>query len=180
MPDYFALLGLPESFLPDPAALRVAYHRLSRANHPDFFATRPAVEQAAALETATAVTDAYQTLSDYDRRLEYLLRRHGLLVEGQTAALPPTFLAEMMDLNEQLMELEFDPAPAAVQAVRAAIEEVSNALETSIQPTLTAYPTLPESERPAALAQVLAYYLRRRYVLRIRAQVATFAAPTAP
>jgi len=173
--DYFALYNLPEAFLPDEAALRAAYYRLSRESHPDFFATQPADEQARALDRATLNTDAYRTLSDYDRRLEYILRRHGLLVEGQTPELPASFLGEMMEINEQLMELEADPDPEAVAKARAAVEELARDLEAGIRPTLEAYPALPEGERAAALRRVLDYYLRRRYVLRIHQQMAKFA-----
>ncbi len=173
--DYFTLYHLPESFLPDPVALRAAYHRLSRETHPDFFATASPADQQQALDLATRNTDAYRTLSDYDRRVEYILRTHGLLDSGDTPALPPAFLGEMMELNEEIMELEFDPDPAAIQRVVAATELRANALESSIQPTLLAYPTLPPDERPTALRRVLDYYLRRRYMLRIREQVAKFA-----
>lgn len=173
--DYFALYGLPESFLPDEAAVRAAYYRLSRETHPDFFGTATPAEQTQALDLATQNTDAFRTLSDYDRRLEYLLRQHGLLADGQANELPPAFLAEMMELNEQLMELEFDPDPAAIERAKAAVETMANDLEASIRPTLEAYPMLPAAEQATARRRVLDYYLRRRYVLRIRQQVARFA-----
>lgn len=173
--DYFALYGLPESFLPDEAAVRAAYYRLSRETHPDFFGTATPAEQTRALDLATQNTDAFRTLSDYDRRLEYLLRQHGLLVDGQANDLPPAFLGEMMELNEQLMELEFDPDPAAAEAAKMAVESLANDLEASIRPTLEAYPAMTDPERESARRQVLDYYLRRRYVLRIRQQVAKFA-----
>ncbi len=174
---YFELYNLPESFQPDTAALRAAYHRLSRETHPDFFANEPADVQQAALERATFNTNAYRTLTDYDRRLEYVLRLHGRLREGETPTLPPAFLMEVLDLNEQVMELAFDPAPADLARADAAVATLAAALEADIQPTLGAYPTLPVAERPAALDRVLAYYLRRRYVLRLREQVARLTAP---
>ncbi len=170
---YFDLYGLPESFRLDAAALRAAYHRLSRETHPDFFATESADVQQAILEKATLNTDAYRTLSDYDRRLEYVLRLHGHLgASGEAPALPPAFLMEVMELNEQVMELETDSDPAAAARAAAAIGALADELEAGIQPTLVAYPTLPEVEQSAARSRVLAYYLRRRYVLRLREQVA--------
>ena len=169
---YFDLYGLPETFRPDPAALRAAYHRLSRETHPDFFAYAPALEQQAALERATRNTDAYRTLADFDRCLEYVLRLHGHLQAGETPALPPAFLLEMMDLNEQVMDLETDPNPAAAARTAAAVAALAADLEAGIAPTLAAYPTLPPADRPAALTRVLDYYLRRRYVLRLLTQVA--------
>lgn len=169
---YFELYGLPETFQPDLAALRAAYHRLSRETHPDFFGTAPAGEQQAALERATQNTDAYRTLADYDRRVEYILRLHGRLQASDTPALPPDFLMEVMDLNEQVMELQINPDSAAAGRAEAAIMALYEELEASILPTLNAYLTLPEADRPTALDRVLAYYLRRRYVLRLREQAA--------
>lgn len=175
IPDYFALYGLPETFLPDEAALRAAYYRLSREFHPDFHATQATSAQQQALEMATLNTDAYRVLSDFDRRMAYILRRHNLLEEGKTPELPGSFLAEVMDLNEQLMDLQLDPG-TDFQAVVAAIDTLATGLETSIQPTLATYSTLAEADRPAALQRVLDYYLKRRYVARMREQVAKFAA----
>ncbi len=173
---YFDLYDLPESFLPDPAALRAAYHRLSRETHPDFFANEPPEVQQQVLEKATRNTDAYRTLSDYDRRLEYLLRLHNRLgATGETPALPPAFLLEVMELNEQVMDLQFEPDPAATRRTLDAVAELADSLETAILPTLETYPTLPPDAQAAALDQILAYYLRRRYVLRLREQVAGLA-----
>ena len=175
-PDYFAFYGLPESFLPDEAALKRLYYAKSRETHPDFHATAPAGHQAEMLRQATLNTDAYRTLSDADQRMAYLLRRHGLLVEGQSEQLPPDFLMDMMDLNEQLMELETAPGPAAVAPVAAQVQALADTLDAGIQPVLAGYAGLPADHRPAALRQVLTYYLKKRYLLRIQRQVATFAA----
>ncbi len=174
-PDYFAFYGLPESFLPDEAALKRLYYAKSRETHPDFHATSSAGNQAEMLRQATLNTDAYRTLSDADQRMAYLLRRHGLLVEGQSEQLPPDFLMDMMDLNEQLMELEMAPGPA-VAPVAAEVQALADTLDAGIQPVLAGYADLPTDHRSAALRQVLTYYLKKRYLLRIQRQVATFAA----
>ncbi|MFC7669258.1 hypothetical protein ACFQT0_19305 [Hymenobacter humi] len=100
-PDYFAFYGLPESFHPDDAALKRQYYAKSRETHPDFHATSSAENQADMLHQATLNTDAYRTLADPDKRMAYILRQHGLLEEGKQEQLPPDFLMDMMDLNEQ-------------------------------------------------------------------------------
>lgn len=170
---YFELYDLPETFRPDPATLRAAYHRISRDTHPDFFATAPAHEQQAALDRATLNTDAYRTLADPDRCLAYVLRLHGRLgAEGQAPPLPPAFLAEMMDLNEQLMDLQLAPNPTATAQAAAAVDALAADLDAAIRPTLDAYPSLGAADRPAALDHVLEHYLRRQYVRRLREQVA--------
>ena len=176
--DYFAFYGLPESFQPDEAALKRLYYAKSRETHPDFHATSAPDNQAEMLRQATLNTDAYRTLADADQRMAYLLRHHGLLVEGQSEQLPPDFLMDVMDLNEQLMELEMDPSPAAVGPVAAEAQALADTLDAGIKPVLAGYEQLPADHRPAALRQVLTYYLKKRYLLRIQRQVATFTPPS--
>jgi len=179
MPDttsYFAFYELPEAFLLDEAALKRKYYQLSRELHPDFHAQSTPAEQAEALRLSTLNTDAYRTLADPDRRMAYLLSQHGLLEEGSSQnQLPPDFLMEVMELNEQLMELEFDPDPTAVQNVSQEVTALSDTLDAGIQPVLAGYAQLPPDHRPAALGQVRTYYLKKRYLLRLRQQLATFA-----
>ena len=178
MPDpsnYFAFYGLPESFQPDPAALQATYYRLSREYHPDFHATKSPAEQAEMLRLSTLNTDAYRTLADADRRMAYLLSQHGRLEEGKQEALPPDFLMEVMELNEQLMEAESGDQ-AAWAALEAEVTALTDTLEAGIAPVLAGYEQLPADHRSAALGQVRTFYLKKRYLLRLRQQLATFAA----
>ncbi|MCC3153984.1 iron-sulfur cluster co-chaperone HscB C-terminal domain-containing protein [Hymenobacter sp. BT770] len=174
--DYFAFYGLPESFLPDEAALKRLYYAKSRETHPDFHATTSAENQADMLQQATLNTDAYRTLADPDKRMAYILRQHGLLDEGKQEQLPPDFLMDMMDLNEQLMDLETAPNAESVAQVAAEVQALADTLDAGIQPVLAGYEGLPADHRPAALQQIRTYYLKKRYLLRIQQQVATFAA----
>ena len=175
-PDYFAFYGLPESFRPDEAALKRLYYAKSRETHPDFHATTSPENQAEMLRQATLNTDAYRTLAHADQRTAYLLRQHGLLEEGKQEQLPPDFLMDVMDLNEQLMELEMEPDPAATEKVAAEVTALADTLDAGIEPVLAGYEQLPADHRPAALQQICTYYLKKRYLLRIQQQLATFAA----
>ncbi|GAB2953858.1 co-chaperone HscB [Hymenobacter coalescens] len=173
-PDYFAFYDLPESFLPDEKALKAKYYALSREYHPDFHATAAPEQQQRMLQLSTLNTNAYRTLSHFDQRLQYVLQRHGLLEEGKQE-LPADFLMEVMELNEQLMELEFEPDPEVAARVTAEVDRLEHGLETDSRPVLAGYAALPEEQRPAALQQVRTYYLKRRYLLRIRESLAKFA-----
>ncbi|MET4073604.1 iron-sulfur cluster co-chaperone HscB C-terminal domain-containing protein [Hymenobacter sp. UYCo722] len=174
--DYFAFYGLPESFRPDEAALKRHYYAKSRETHPDFHATTSPENQAEMLRQATLNTDAYRTLAHPDQRMAYLLRQHGLLAEGKQEQLPPDFLMDVMDLNEQLMELELDADSAGTAQVAAEVTDLADTLDAGIEPVLAGYEQLPADHRPAALQQILTYYLKKRYLLRIQQQLATFAA----
>ena len=174
-PDYFAFYGLPESFRPDEAALKRLYYAKSRETHPDFHATTSPENQAEMLRQATLNTDAYRTLADPDQRMAYLLRQNGLLEEGKQEQLPPDFLMDMMDLNEELMDWKWSADPAATK-VAAEVTALADTLDAGIEPVLAGYEQLPADHRPAALQQIRTYYLKKRYLLRIQQQVATFAA----
>ena len=179
MPDptsYFQFYGLPEAFLLDEAALKTRYYQLSRELHPDFHAQETPAAQAEALRLSTLNTDAYRTLANADARMAYLLSQHGLLEEGSAQnQLPADFLMEVMDLNEQLMELEFEPDATGTETLTAEVAALADTLDAGIQPVLAGYAGLPPDHRPAALAQVKTYYLKKRYLLRLRQQLATFA-----
>ncbi|RSK46987.1 iron-sulfur cluster co-chaperone HscB C-terminal domain-containing protein [Hymenobacter rigui] len=173
-PNYFEFYGLPESFRPDVAALKRQYYAFSREYHPDFHATSSPERQQEILQLATLNTDAYRTLADTELRMAYILGQHGLLEEGKQE-LPADFLMEVMDLNEQLMELEFEPDSAAAAQVEADVNSLSDTLEAGIEPVLATYESLPADARPLALKQVQTYYLKKRYLLRIRESLAKFA-----
>lgn len=173
--NYFDFYELPETFRPDEAALKRKYYALSREYHPDFHGTASAERQQEILHLATLNTDAYRTLSHPDQRMAYILSRHGLLEEGKQA-LPPDFLMEVMELNEQLMELEFEPDPAIVNQVAASVNILSDTLDAGIEPVLAGYEGLPGDSRIQALQQVQTYYLKKRYLLRIRESLSKFAA----
>ncbi|MBU6122227.1 iron-sulfur cluster co-chaperone HscB C-terminal domain-containing protein [Hymenobacter siberiensis] len=174
-PDYFAFYGLPHSFRPDETALKRLYYAKSRETHPDFHATTSPENQAEMLRQATLNTNAYRTLSDPDQRMAYLLRENGLLEEGKQEQLPPDFLMDMMDLNEELMELGMDADPAGITKVAAEVTALAGTLDAGIEPVLAGYEQLPTDHHQAALQQIRTYYLKKRYLLRIQQQVATFA-----
>ncbi|GAB3226888.1 co-chaperone HscB [Hymenobacter seoulensis] len=173
-PDYFEFYELSETFRPDEAALKRRYYALSREYHPDFHATESPERQQEILHLATLNTNAYRTLSHPDQRMAYILGRHGMLEEGKQE-LPADFLMEVMDLNEQLMELEFEPDEAAVERLENEVNALTDTLEAGIEPVLAGYEGLPVDARPQALEQVRTYYLKKRYLLRIRESLAKFA-----
>jgi molecular chaperone HscB len=173
--NYFDFYDLPETFQPDEAALKRRYYALSREYHPDFHATESSERQQEILRLATLNTNAYRTLSDSDLRMAYILGRHGLLEEGKQS-MPPDFLMEVMELNEQIMELEFDPDPEVVARVENEVNALTDTLDAGIEPVLAGYPGLPVEVRPQALQQVQTYYLKKRYLLRIRESLTKFAA----
>jgi molecular chaperone HscB len=175
MQNYFQFYDIPESFLPDEKLIKQKFYALSREHHPDFHANASAEKQSETLDLATLNTNAFRTLSNPDARMKYILEQHGLLEEGKNNELPSDFLMEMMELNEQLMELEFDFDPAVLHQVGQASANIAAALEADILPTLQQYPMLEGFTRDEALQQVKTYYLKKKYLLRIQESLSKFA-----
>lgn len=173
--NYFEFYTLPENFLPDEKALKAKYYELSRAYHPDFYANEPQEKQEEILQLSTQNTNAYRTLSDADLRMQYILKEHGLLEEGKNE-LPAEFLMEMMDLNEELMELEFDFDAAKLHEIGEKSTGVMAQLENDVLPVLQRYPELHGITKDEALQQVKTYYLKKKYLLRIQETLSKFAA----
>ena len=123
--DHFQRLGLPRRFSVDPVELEGAYLARSRAVHPDYYLAKSASELAASLELSAALNEAYNTLKDPFARAEYLLRLEGGPAAGDQKQMPPAFLAEVLDLREQVEEARAagppdNPAVAALGAEFAA------------------------------------------------------------
>ncbi|WP_192821391.1 iron-sulfur cluster co-chaperone HscB C-terminal domain-containing protein [Rufibacter sp. LB8] len=173
--NYFEFYQIPESFLPDEIAIQTKYYALSREFHPDFYTLEPQEKQQEILEKSTLNTNAYKTLSHVDRRMQYILEQHGLLEEGGQNDLPQDFLMEMMELNEQLMDLEMDFDRLQFKVVADQTQEIEGALKASIWPVLETYESLPPDSQKEALLQVKNYYLKQRYLLRIKESLNKFA-----
>jgi molecular chaperone HscB len=159
----------------DAAALRRIFYQNSKKYHPDFHTLADEKQQADMLEKASVNNEAYQTLSDPDKRMRYILKISGLLEEEGKQNIPQDFLMEMMDINEGLMELEFDFDAARFEAIQQEVDGLEKELHKGIEETLKNYS--PQSGSEADLQTVLEYYLKKRYLLRIRENLSKFAAP---
>ena len=106
--DHFQVLGLASAYAVDLAAIEAAYKRLSRQVHPDRFATADPRARRASTSRTVQLNDAWRTLRDPVRRAEYMLSRAGVDVGGQDSdkKVPPAFLMEILELNEELREAQ--------------------------------------------------------------------------
>lgn len=104
--DYFTLFALPPEFSLDAAALERAYRQLQAQTHPDRFVTAGDGERRRALQWATRVNEAYQTLRKPLPRARYLLALLGGEADfaSENRALPTDFLIEQMELREAVAE----------------------------------------------------------------------------
>jgi molecular chaperone HscB len=172
MINYFDFYAIPESFAPDQAGLKKKFYELSKQYHPDFYANEDEAKQLEILELSTLNNKAYQTLSDDNKRLDYILRLHNLVSEGAKPQLPADFLMEMMDINERLMDVESAEDLANVTAEVLAIE---GDIDEELATLTNGYEQLDDTAKESRLNDIANIYFRQKYLLRIKESLNTFA-----
>lgn len=171
--NYFEFFNLPVRFLIDEDALRKAFYANSKKYHPDFFTLDTEEKQTEILELSTLNNQAYNTLSDFDKRMKYILDLKNVLGEEGQNQLPQDFLGEMMDINEALMELEFDFEQEHFESIQQDLNALEQSMYEAVRPLLEGYEDKPELD--AGLVPLKEYYLKKRYLLRIRENLSKFA-----
>ncbi len=152
--NYFELFDLPISLQIDKTKLALKYFELQKKYHPDFFARGTEHEQEQALEISSQLNKALKVLKDQDQTIKYVLQLKELLEEEEKYQLPPAFLMEMMELNEELS------ADSAGQ-----IQELENQLYSTVQPIIENYDDAKATT--AGLLKLKEYYYKKKYLQRI-------------
>lgn len=173
--NYFAFYELPISFMLEQKELKRKFYSYSRTLHPDFHTQESELAQDEVLLLATYNNKAYKTLAKLDSRIKYVLELLNFMKENEKHALPPMFLMEMMELNEQLMELQFEPDSSKVRSIEQEVNNIDKQLLTAITPILTNYNTADNNSQ-TDLEKIKNYYYKRRYLLRIKESLSKFAA----
>ena len=152
--NYFELFELPVSFKIDKSKLAQKYFELQKKYHPDFFAQGTEHEQEQALEISSQLNKALKIFKNQDQTIKYVLQLKELLEEEEKYQLPPAFLMEMMELNEELSE------NSAQQ-----IQELETQLYSEVKPIIENYDDATAST--ANLLKLKEYYYKKKYLQRI-------------
>ena len=152
--NYFELFGIPVSIKIDKSTLAQKYFEIQKKYHPDFFTQGSEAEQAEALEKSSAANKALKTFKNEDETIKYVLQLKGLLEEEEKYQLPPEFLMEMMELNEELSEDSSQQvADLEIQLHRGVASIIENYDDATIG--------------NAQLLQLKEYYYKKKYLHRI-------------
>ncbi len=163
--NYFELYDLQVAFTVDAALVKQRFLALSRKYHPDFFTQANAAEQAEVLEMSAAVNKAYKVFQQPDETMKYVLQWLDVLEEEEKYQLPPDFLMEMMELNEQLMEAKMADDSQAVASVKKQIEQVQQDI---YEPVSTIFEDFnPATATQETLLPIKEYYFKKKYLSRI-------------
>ncbi|MEO7307665.1 MAG: Fe-S protein assembly co-chaperone HscB [Ferruginibacter sp.] len=152
--NYFELFELPVSFKIDKSNLAKKYFELQKKYHPDFFAQGTEHEQEQALEISSQLNKALKTFKNQDQTIKYVLQLKELLEEEEKYQLPPAFLMEMMEMNEELSD------NSAQQ-----VQDLEDQLYSEVKPIIENYDDATGST--ADLLKLKEYYFKKKYLQRI-------------
>lgn len=170
--NHFEFFDIPVSFYPDLVDLKQRFLKNSKLFHPDFHTLASDEQQMDVLEKSTQNNEAYLVLSDFDKRLKYVLELKGLLEDSKNE-IPQDFLMDVMDINEAIMELEFDFDEKVFSQVSAEVGELEKSLLDAVNPIMKSYEDGISAIE--SLLPVRDFFLKRRYLWRIKENLNKFA-----
>ncbi|MBK7690176.1 MAG: DnaJ domain-containing protein [Bacteroidetes bacterium] len=161
---YFELFELPISLQVNKAALLKKYYQLSKQYHPDNYSLQDRNAQENALQMSTHINKAKNILDDSYKRLAYILREKNIIEEEEKYPLSPEFLGEMMEINERLMELEFEEDAEAKRNIQVDIDAIVASLDQKVAPI---YQVENLETEPVDYLLLKDYYYKLKYLNRI-------------
>ena len=172
--NYFDFYHLPISFQIDNALVKKKFYELSKRYHPDFYVNESDEKQAEILELSTLNNKAYQILSDPLKRIEYVLSLNNMLADGDKYVLPQNFLMDMMDVNEALMEMEFDHDELKLAELSGQIDTMEMALFDELKSATDEFDAKTGEDAENILLMIKDIWYRQKYLLRIRESLNKF------
>ena len=163
--NYFELFGIPVQLQVDVKALKPRFFELSRKYHPDYFTGAGETDQAEALEKSATLNRAWKTFHNTDSTIRYVLLEKDIMQTDEKYELPPDFLMEVMEVNEQLMDEE---TPANPQLLTR-IEQLQHQIYAPVKSIIENYND--ETITQKDLQNIKAYSYKKKYLDRIRKQL---------
>lgn len=166
--NYFELYDLPVSFHPDQNVVKQQFYALSKKYHPDFYINESAEKQEEVLELSTLNNKAFQILKDPQKVLQYVLALKEVIAEGENYTLPQSFLMEMMDINEAIMDLQFDPDPEKAAEIKQQITDFAQSLDQELAQYTQGFEALDTEQQTAQLTKIKDIHYRSKYLHRLQ------------
>ncbi|GLR13611.1 co-chaperone protein HscB [Chitinimonas prasina] len=131
--DHFTLFGLPRAYRLDMATMETAFRALQTQYHPDKAASLTDADKRMALQAATRVNEAFQTLKSPLARARYLLLLAGVDTQEETnTAMPVDFLMQQMEWREAIADARAASDVDSLEALGRELRGVGRAMETDL------------------------------------------------
>ncbi len=163
--NYFELFDIPVQFRPAVSSLKARFFSLSRQFHPDFHSRADDAAKMEMLEKSSRLNKAWKTFQDPDETLKYVLQLKGLLEEEEKYTLPPAFLMEMLEINEQLAEAKMEGDETAIAKGKAAINDLEKDIYEPVKAIVENYQEGVTTQEE--MLRVKEYYYKKKYLKRI-------------
>lgn len=164
--NYFEFYGLPVKFNIDLEELKKTYYQYSKDFHPDFHSDASETTQEEVLKKSALTNEAYKTLKDFDKRLKYLLELKSIIQPTDKDEIPQDFLIEMMDINERIMEVQFDFNEGEYKKLLTSVEDFENDLNQSVSGILDKDEFSSED-----LPTIKNFYYKKKYLKRLKENI---------
>lgn len=163
--NYFEIFGIPVQLKVDKSGLSAKYFELNKKFHPDFYANAIPSEQQHALEITANLNKAFKTFQNPDETIKYVLQLKELLEEEEKYQLPPDFLMEVLEINEQLMDAD----QSAVSSLQSAVDNLQSEIYEPVKKIIENYQDGITTEKDLLL--VKEYYYKKKYLNRINKEL---------
>ena len=164
---YFELFDIPVQLQVNAALISKKFFELSKTYHPDYFATENKQTQAEVLEKSALVNKAWKTFQNPDETIKYVLQLKGLIEEEEKYELPPDFLMEVLEINEELMDADGDTG--LKEKLEATTKELQYKIYEPVKEIVEHYKEGITTEKE--LLQVKDYYYKKKYLTRINKEL---------
>jgi molecular chaperone HscB len=164
MSTYFDLLNIEPSFELDKKALKKTFFKQSKNVHPD--------HHDGGEDASAGLNDAYETLKDPVKRIRYILVTY-LGDNLEKAQLPPEFLMEMMEVNEQVEGMDPNNAEEIERVQSDVQEQIDNQIAAALEKGASWSPGAADEKN--ILEAVKQDYYKIKYLLRLRETVGNIA-----
>jgi len=131
-PDAFAVFGIRRTLDLDERELEQRYLKLSRDCHPDHNRSRDTDDCVAVLQRSAEINDAWKVLRDPWRRARALLEAESEGVLDRNKKLDPMFLADALELAEEVAFADADKKQQLTDKLKAALAKDYEALRRDV------------------------------------------------
>ena len=168
--NYFELFDIPVSLLVDKDSIKKRFYELSRKYHPDFYSQSSEVEQGEVLQMAALLNKAFKVFGNQNETMKYVLQLKGLLEEEEKYQLARSFLMEVMDVNELLMDAKMDGDGKQLEILKQQIANLQSEIYEPVKNIVEHYSEGTTTQKE--LLQVKEYYFQKKYLDRMLATIA--------
>lgn len=128
--NYFELFNITPHIFIDTTTLKKTFFALSRKFHPDTLGS--ALQTENTLLNAAEINNAWETFKSTDKTIHYILTINNQIADNEKYPIDNTFLMEIMELKEQLMDAEMDENNHLLIKVKTEMDAIENKLNSSL------------------------------------------------